>query len=97
MSGRIYFDHAATTAISPDVLAVVAEQMAHLGNPSSLHFGGRQVRDVVESARETIAEALGCKPIEVIFTGSGTEANNSAIKGLFWHRSPRKVIVTTKI
>ena len=97
MSGRIYFDHAATTAISPRALEVVTEQMAVLGNPSSLHFDGRKVRDLVEGAREEIAQAIGSTPSEVIFTASGTEANNSAIKGLFWHRAPRRVIVTTPI
>ena len=97
MSGRIYFDHAATTAISPRALAVVTEQMAILGNPSSLHFDGRKVRDLVEGAREEIAQAIGSTPSEVIFTASGTEANNSAIKGLYWHRAPRRVIVTTPV
>ena len=80
MSGRIYFDHAATTAISERALSTVAEQMAVLGNPSSLHFDGRKVRDVVEDARESIASKIGCVASEVIFTASGTEANNSAIK-----------------
>ncbi len=97
MSRRIYFDHAATTPISQRALELVAEQMAVLGNPSSLHFDGRHVREAVESAREQIAEAIGCKSSEVIFTASGTEANNGAIKGLYWHRTPRKVIVTTKV
>lgn len=97
MSRRIYFDHAATTAISQSALARVAEQSAFLGNPSSLHFDGRQVREAVESAREEIASAIGSQPNEVIFTASGTEANNSAIKGIFWHRAPRKVIITTKV
>ena len=97
MSRRIYFDHAATTPISQRALALVAEQMAVLGNPSSLHFDGRHVREAVESAREQIAEAIGCRSSEVIFTASGTEANNGAIKGLYWHRAPRKVIVTTKV
>lgn len=97
MSGRIYFDHAATTAISERALRRVTEAMAVLGNPSSLHFDGRKVRDVVEGSRESIASKISSAPSEVIFTASGTEANNSAIKGLFWHRAPRKVIVTTGI
>ena len=97
MSGRIYFDHAATTAISSRALGAVTEQMAILGNPSSLHFDGRKVRDLVEGSREQIAESIGSSPSEVIFTASGTEANNGAIKGLFWHRAPRRVIVTTPI
>lgn len=96
-SGRIYFDHAATTAISPRALEVVAAEMEILGNPSSLHHDGRKVRDIVEGARERIAQRLGTRPSEVIFTGSGTEANNGAIKGLFWFRTPRKVIISTPI
>lgn len=97
MSRRIYFDHAATTAISQKSLAVVSEVMATLGNPSSLHFDGRKVRDLVEGAREKIASRVGAAPSEIIFTASGTEANNAAIKGLFWQRAPRKVIVSTGI
>jgi cysteine desulfurase len=67
-----------------------------LGNPSSLHTQGRSTRKDVEDAREQIARAVHCQPSEVIFTGSGTEANNAAIKGLFWN-SPKKVIVISSI
>ena len=97
MSRRIYFDHAATTAISKRSLDAVGEVMATLGNPSSLHFDGRKVRDLVEGAREKIASLVGSMPSEIIFTASGTEANNAAIKGLFWQRAPRRVIVSTAI
>lgn len=67
-----------------------------LGNPSSLHTEGRSTRKDVEDARESIARAIGCQASEVIFTGSGTEANNAAIKGLFWH-SDKKVILISSI
>jgi cysteine desulfurase len=67
-----------------------------LGNPSSLHTEGRSTRKDVEDAREKLAKAIGCLPSEVIFTGSGTEANNAAIKGLYWH-SAKKVIVVSSI
>lgn len=67
-----------------------------LGNPSSLHTEGRATRKDVEDAREKIAQAVGCLPSEVIFTGSGTEANNAAIKGLYWH-SGKPVIVVSSI
>jgi cysteine desulfurase len=67
-----------------------------LGNPSSLHTQGRSTRKDVEDAREKIARAAHCQPSEVIFTGSGTEANNAAIKGLYWN-SPKKVIVVSSI
>jgi cysteine desulfurase len=97
MSRRIYFDHAATTPISPAVLAEVTSQMAVLGNPSSLHFDGRKVRETVENARDRIAHSIGSRASEVIFVASGTEANNNAIKGIFWDRAPRKVVISTEI
>ena len=97
MKRRIYFDHAATTPISPRVLEELSKEAGLTGNPSSLHSFGRQMRDRVESAREEIAVNLGARSSEVIFTGSGTEANNTAIKGLFWKRAPRKIIVSTEI
>lgn len=97
MKRRIYFDHAATTPISPRVLEELSKEAGLTGNPSSLHSFGRQMRGRVESAREEIAVNLGARSSEVIFTGSGTEANNTAIKGLFWKRAPRKIIVSTEI
>ena len=97
MKRRIYFDHAATTPISPTVLEELTKEAGLLGNPSSLHAFGRQMRERVENAREEIAKILGARASEVIFTGSGTEANNTAIKGLFWKRTPRKIILSTAI
>jgi cysteine desulfurase len=66
-----------------------------LGNPSSLHTEGRATRKDVEDAREKIARAVDCLPSEVIFTGSGTEANNAAIKGLYWHSGKRIIVVSS--
>ena len=62
------------------------ENSRHLGNPSSLHASGRAARRVVEESRESIAADLGVRPSAVIFTSGGTEADNLAIKGLFWKR-----------
>ena len=62
-------------------------QISRLGNASSLHTQGRSVRKEVEEARETIASVAGCSPSEIIFTGSGTEANNLAIKGFYWKQA----------
>ena len=59
-------------------------QLEKLGNPSSLHTQGREVRKELELAREQLAKVIGCHASEIIFTGSGTEANNTAIKGLYW-------------
>ena len=94
---RVYFDNAATTPISGVALAAYEAQIRKTGNPSSLHGFGREVRKDLESARENLATIVGCHSSEIIFTGSGTEADNLAIKGIFWHRnsedSKRNVIV----
>jgi len=97
MVRRLYFDHAATTPMSEVALESLSAQARRLGNPSSLHHFGQAVRSDLEGARERISRAIGSKPSEIIFTGSGTEANNAAIKGLYWIRSPRKIIITTAI
>lgn len=79
-----YFDHAATTPMLPAAIEALNKQIAQLGNASSLHTQGRSVRKDVEEARETLARIAGCSPSEIIFTGSGTESNNLAIKGFYW-------------
>jgi cysteine desulfurase len=85
-SGRVYLDHAATTPVRPEVVDVVAARLRMLGNPSSLHASGREARKSVEESRETVAAVLGARPSEVVFTSGGTEADNLAVKGLFWAR-----------
>lgn len=85
-----YFDHAATTPVKPTALRVLTEQMPQLSNPSSLHGSGRRARLAVDSARAQLAEAAGADPSEVIFTSGGTEADNLAIKGLWWQRRSGK-------
>jgi cysteine desulfurase len=90
----VYLDHAATTPMVPVALAAMTEQLRVVGNPSSLHRAGRTARRVVEESRETIAQALGARPSEVVFTSGGTEADNLGVKGLFWSRraaDPRRV------
>jgi cysteine desulfurase len=82
----IYLDHAATAPMLPEAIAAMTEELAHLGNPSSLHNAGRRARRVVEESREQVAEAFGARPSEVIFTSGGTEADNLAVKGLYWAR-----------
>jgi cysteine desulfurase len=81
-----YLDHAATTPLLPAALAAMTEQLARVGNASSLHASGREARRVAEQSRERIAEVLGARPSEVLFTGGGTEGDNLAVKGLFWAR-----------
>jgi cysteine desulfurase len=80
-----YLDHAATTPILPEAAAAMSAQLGR-ANPSSLHASGRAARRVVEEGRETVAAALGCRPGEVVFTSGGTEADNLAVKGLYWSR-----------
>ncbi|MHA6800936.1 cysteine desulfurase family protein [Bounagaea algeriensis] len=81
-----YLDHAATTPMRPNAIAVTSEALSRLGNASSLHSSGRRARRAVEESREDIAAALGARPSEVLFTGGGTESDNLAIKGIFWSR-----------
>lgn len=82
----MYLDHAATTPLSAPALAALTTELSRSGNPSSLHGSGRRARRVVEDARETLARAAGAHASEVIFTSGGTEADNLAVKGLFWAR-----------
>jgi cysteine desulfurase len=82
----VYLDHAATTPIAAEALAALTRELSRTGNPSSLHGSGRRARRSVEDARETLAAAAGAHPSEVIFTSGGTEADNLAVKGLYWSR-----------
>jgi len=78
-----YLDHAATTPVLPEVVDVFVTAMQQVGNASSLHTAGRNARRAVEESRERVAAALGARPSEVIFTSGGTEADNTAVKGIF--------------
>ena len=82
--------------VEPAITALT-EQLKKLGNASSLHSAGRAARKDLEQAREIIAEAIDCAPSEVVFTSTGTEANNLAVKGLYWQgvKSNKKVIITS--
>jgi cysteine desulfurase len=82
----VYLDHAATTPMLPEAIDAMTEELAQPGNPSSLHNAGRRARRVVEESREQIAAIYGARPSEVVFTSGGTEADNLAVKGLFWAR-----------
>ena len=92
----VYLDHAATTPIFDVAVKAMTDALIKVGNPSSLHTEGRSTRKDVEDARESIAKSVGCLPSEVIFTGSGTEADNAAIKGLYW-KSGKKLILISAI
>jgi cysteine desulfurase len=79
---RIYLDYNATTPVRPEVLeALLPYYRDQFGNPSSVHWAGRQVSGAVEKAREQVAALLNCAPAEIVFVSCGTEADNMALKG----------------
>ena len=87
---RIYLDHAATTPVRPEVLEAMLPFYQGGGyNPSSVHAEGRAARAGLDDARERIARSLGAKPREIVFTGSGSEADNLAIAGVARARKSR--------
>jgi cysteine desulfurase len=96
---KIYFDHNASTPVHPEVAAAVQPFLGDLfGNPSSIHWAGRDVRKAVEDARAEIGAFYGCRPLEVVFTSSGTEADNLAVKGVAYRPgNAGKHIVTSQV
>ena len=87
MTGGIYLDFNATTPLAPEVVVAMTPYFVEAyGNPSSLHWAGLTARDAVENARSQAASLLCCDATEVVFTSGGSEANNHAIKGLFFAR-----------
>lgn len=99
MNKRIYVDHAATTAVLPEVLEEMLPYFCeNAGNPSSIYAEGRAARKAVEDAREKVACAIGAQPKEIYFTGSGTESDNWAIRGAAYANSGKgKHIITTTV
>jgi len=95
----IYVDHAATTYVKPEVFEEMKPYFTDLfGNPSSIYSLGRESRKAVENARSQIAYCLGAHPTEIYFTGSGTEADNWAIKGVAYaNRKKGKHLITSAI
>ncbi|QEO15768.1 cysteine desulfurase [Agromyces intestinalis] len=92
----VYLDHAATTPMRPEAIAALTGALTLVGNPASIHSAGQTAKRLLEESRERVAATLGADPIEVVFTGSGTEAVNLAIKGLWWQRqadAPRPRLV----
>lgn len=77
-----YLDHAATSRIRPVAAAAYARELEQFGNPSSLHAAGRAARARLEEAREQIAQAIGARPVEVVFTSGGSEADAIALAGI---------------
>lgn len=88
----VYMDHAATTPLDERVLeAMLPHMKEQFGNPSSVHQRGRKARYVVESCRETVADLLGAEPGEIIFTSGGTEADNTALRGVLSDARPHLI------
>ncbi len=96
---HIYLDYNASTPIAPEVADAMRPFLSeHYGNPSSQHWAGAPAKHAVEKARSQVAALLGCAPQEVVFTSGGTEANNHAIKGVFFALRERgKHIITTQV
>jgi cysteine desulfurase len=96
-----YLDHAASTPMHPAAIEAMTSVLGTVGNASSLHTSGRAARRQVEESRELIADKLGARPSEVIFTSGGTESDNLAVKGIYWARRAaeprRRRIVTSKV
>ena len=94
----VYLDYAETTPLRKEVFECYVSYLQQLGNPSSVHSSGQQVRRALEEARESLARSVDCNRNEVIFTSGGTESDNLAIKGLYWQRkaedNKRNIIVS---
>ncbi len=100
MTDRIYLDFNASTPLADEVVTAMEPfQRASYGNPSSQHWAGLPARDAVETARSRVAALLCCDATEIVFTSGGTEANNQAIKGVFFVQRAcrRSHIITSQI
>ncbi len=99
MKKRIYLDFNATTPVASEVAHQMQSALSEpFGNPSSGHWAGASARELVECARERVAALLSCKPTEIVFTSGGSEANNHALKGVFFaSENPRPHIIVTQV
>src|SRR5262245_55476295 len=96
---RIYLDFNASTPVAPEVITAMRGILEEsYGNPSSDHWAGKPAREAVDKARVQVAGLLGCKENEIVFTSGGSEANNHALKGVFFgNRSANAHIITTQV
>src|SRR5690242_15632971 len=94
----VYLDNNATTRPAPEVVDAMVPYLAEFyGNPSSVHRFGQRARQAVDEARARVAQLVGCGDSELLFTGGGTEAINTAVRGILTARAPRRRIVTTTV
>ena len=96
---RIYLDFNASTPVAPEVIAVMRSLLEEpYGNPSSGHWAGTPAREAVEKARMQVAQLMGCQANEIVFTSGGSEANNNALKGVFFASKKADAhIITTQV
>jgi len=96
---KVYLDNAATTKVAPEVMREIETYSTEkYGNASSLHSFGREARDALENSRKVIAKSINAEPEEIIFTASGTESDNLAVKEIaFLHKDKGNHIITSKI
>ena len=99
MNRKIYLDYNASTPIAPEAVEAMRPFLTkHYGNPSSNHWAGIPAKDAVEKARRQVASLLGCDPAEIVFTSGGSEANNHALKGVFFaNRGKGNHIITSAV
>ena len=76
---RVYLDHNSTTNLRPEASRAMLDAMNCLGNPSSVHFEGRMAKSLLENARDSLGESLGCRPSSIVFTSGATEAASIAL------------------
>ncbi|MDR9415257.1 MAG: cysteine desulfurase family protein [Gracilimonas sp.] len=94
----VYFDHAATTPLDERVLEAMMPYLKdNYGNANSVHHLGQKSKSVVEEAREKIAELIGAKPTEIVFTSGGTESDNAVIKGVLAVSGDKKEVITSEL
>lgn len=95
---HVYFDHNATTPLAPEVLEAVVSCLGQAyGNASSIHYFGQAAKQRLEAARRQLAALIHANPVEVVFTGGGTESDNLALLGVVRSRSGRRHLITTAI
>lgn len=99
MNRKIYLDYNASTPIAPEAVEAMQPYLTdHYGNPCSNHWAGIPAKDAVEGARKQVADLLGCDPAEIVFTSGGSEANNHALKGVFFaNRAKGDHIITSAV
>ena len=99
MTRRVYLDYCATTPVHPAVReAMLAALRDAFGNPSSLHWAGQEAARIVQTARAQVAQAIGARPAEIVFTSGATEADNLALFGALRATDPhRRHLITSAI